>query len=65
MSTTGGGTGVPTKTIYVQETGCVEVYRLCTIPDWQIEQIADAVVRKLGGMVSGCDECPMGKEKNK
>ena len=54
MSTTGCGTGFPTKTIYVKETGCTEVYRLCEIPYWQIEQIADAVVRKLGGMVSGC-----------
>lgn len=43
----GGGTGAPTKTIHVKETDGVEVCRLCEIPYWQIEQIADAVVRKL------------------
>lgn len=54
-ATGGGGTGFPTKTIYVNEPDGIEVCRLCEIPYWQIEQIADAVVRKLGGMVSGCE----------
>ena len=49
----GGGGQEATKVIYAEELGA-EIYRVCIIPDWQIEQIADAVVRKLGGMVSGC-----------
>lgn len=43
-----GGSGQePTKVIYAEELGGAEIYRVCVIPDWQIEKIADAVVRKL------------------
>lgn len=38
-----------TKTIYVQDNGGAEVYKVCVIPDWQIEKIADAVVKMLSG----------------
>lgn len=48
---TGGGGGLgqeATKVISAEEHGGAEIYRVCVIPDWQIERIADAVVRKLG-----------------
>lgn len=44
---TGGTATEATKTIYIKETGGVEIYKICEIPYWQIEQIADVVVKKL------------------
>lgn len=41
--------GTVTDTIYVKEGTGVHCYKVCVIPDWQIEQIADAVVKKLAG----------------
>ena len=35
------------KVIYAKAIGTAEIYRVCIIPDWQVEQIAEAVVRKL------------------
>lgn len=46
--------GTATDTIYVKESTGVQVYKTCIIPDWQVEQIAIEVVRKLGGMVTSC-----------
>ena len=44
---TGGTATEAIKTISIKETGGVEIYRVCEIPYWQIEQIADMVVKKL------------------
>lgn len=60
--TTGGsgGSGQEAgKVIYAEEHGGAEIYRVCVIPDWQVEQIADAVVKKLS-----CDECEVAKYHN-
>ena len=46
-NTTSGTAAGATKTISIKETGGVEIYRVCEIPYWQIEQIADMVVKKL------------------
>lgn len=43
----GGNGQEATKVIYAEERGGAEIYRVCVIPDWQVEQIAEAVVRKL------------------
>lgn len=43
----GGGGQEATKVICAEGLGEAEIYRVCVIPDWQIERIADAVVRKL------------------
>lgn len=50
MSTTGGDGGLglgANETIGTIGNGEVKIYKVCVIPDWQIEKIADAVVRKL------------------
>ena len=43
---TGGGGGGQQQTV-VKEKGSVVFYKNYIIPDWQIERIAEAVVRKL------------------
>ena len=48
MNNSIGGTATEaTKTIAIRETGGVEIYKVCEIHYWQIEQIADMVVKKL------------------
>lgn len=55
----GGNGQEATKVIYAEELGGAQIYRVCVIPDWQIEQIADAVAKKLS-----CDECEVAKYHN-